>query len=142
MKYAVPEENLKETKKQTVFMKKLLTVLTASFFLASCEKDESGYGNYIIGINNTSGTSYHVGIYIDGEMKGSVVALSGVNGYGSCGDPVLSAQKENVVVATYVPAGKHKVEIRDFGVFGPVKVFSSGEFTMKADGCVTQQADL
>ena len=123
-------------------MKKLLTVLMASSFLVSCEKDESGYGNYILGINNESATSQHVGIYIDGEMKGSVVALSGVNGYGTCGDLVLSAQKQNVVVATQIPAGKHKVEIRDFGVFGPVKVFSSGEFTMKGDGCVTQQADL
>ena len=123
-------------------MKKLLTVLIVSSFLASCEKDESGYGNYILGINNTSGTSQHVGVYVDGEMKGSVVALTGVNGYGTCGDLVLSAQKENVVVVTYVPAGKHKVEIRDFGTFGPVKVFSSGEFTMKGDGCVTQQADL
>ena len=123
---------------------KFLIILLASFFNLSCEKEETGgYGNYIIGISNSTSKRYHLNVIMDGETQGGFfveATQTGNYSSGLCSDLVRTVNLDNVKVLTLVPTGKHKIVIKDYTT-GKVMV-SEYEITMKADGCFSQQIEF
>ena len=108
--------------------------------LSSCEK-ESGTGNYIIGISNSTQKNYSVSVSLDGENKGSFIVKATQQGnYSSlCDDLVHAAQLDNVLVLTYVPSGSHKLVLKESSTG---QIMATKEFELKADGCISQQFNL
>jgi hypothetical protein len=120
-------------------VKRSLFILVAIIFIVfvSCEK-ESGYGNYIIGISNSTPTTYNLEVFLDGTSKGTFFAMASQTGNYTdlCGDLVYAANLDNVYILTYVPSGTHTLELKHVS---SGNVASTVDFTMAVDGCISQQ---
>ncbi|MNL25126.1 hypothetical protein D3C87_1465970 [compost metagenome] len=118
----------------------LLFIPLFSLLLSSCEK-ESGTGNYIIGISNSTQKNYSISVSLDGENKGSFIVKATQQGnYASlCNDLVHAAQLDNVLVLNYVPSGSHKLVLKESSTG---QVMATKDFELKADGCISQQFNL
>ena len=118
-------------------MKKLFlfpVIAFALFGLAGCEKDTSGYGQHVLLIDNFTGTSYSLGVYIDDEFGGSVVARSRTSVHATCEQVKAGFREENMFVTTYVSKGRHTVKLKNQA---NGQVMGSGDFTLNGD-CITQ----
>jgi hypothetical protein len=107
----------------------MLVLVTATF--TSCKK--SGFGTFVVSVNNRTSVNYSLGVFIDGARVGSVVALAKTSGFGSCAnlDPTL----DNVTIITAVASGNHKYEVKEDSSSPRYDV--SGDFSMNADDCST-----
>jgi hypothetical protein len=124
---------------------KQLSGLAAALLIivfSACDETESGYGTYTIGVSNSKGNNYNLAVYLDGASKGSFIvkAYQQGNYLGRCSDLVHTATLDNVYIISYVSAGKHSMELKD--VSKNNAVVATGSFTMKADGCISQQIDF
>jgi hypothetical protein len=123
---------------KTVSKQVFLAMLAALLFI-SCEKSDeaSGGGNYIYAINNLTNASHAYNIYLDGELKGKIIAESGEVAAATslCGDISLAQTKENVIVIQGVNAGNHILTIEDTA---SLNILHTENFTMAEDGCMCQ----
>lgn len=121
-------------------MKKFtVLVFLASIFLTSCEKEKSGYGNYIISISNYTADEIYVTAKLDGENQGSFFIQAQYSVSWSvtspCDDLVETAGMQNVRIFTYVPNGEHTLELVDVSTG---HVYVTDDFSIKADECKHQ----
>lgn len=120
------------------FNQGMMLILTLAIFAGCTKTEKSGYGNYIIGVSNSSSKGYNIQVFLDGSSKGSfnVIATQTGNYTALCGDLVHASTLDNVFILTLVPNGKHTVELKDLSTGF---VYSSSDFTMEVDGCISQQ---
>ena len=125
-----------------ISMKKFLVAVSILMIFGSCEiPEESGYGNYIIGISNSTPKNFLLEVYLDGVFSGSFVVKASQQGNYThlCGDLVYAANLDNVFILTLVSSGQHTVELK----YSPSKAEAyTGHFKMTADGCISQELDL
>lgn len=122
-------------------MKKLFLfplIVFALSGLTGCEKDTSGYGQHVLLIDNFTSTSYSLGVYIDDEFEGSVVARSRTSVHATCTQVKAGFREENMFVTTYVSKGRHTVKLKNQA---NGQVMGSGDFTLNGD-CITQDFSI
>jgi hypothetical protein len=120
-------------------MKKLVIALVVLTGLVSCEKTDNGTGKHVALVTNTSSTSVHVAVYIDGQWKVSGIAHAGESGFADCSDLVSAVKEDNVFVSTSVTGGEHTIEVRDAA---SSKVMAKGTFKSDPDACIVQQIEI
>jgi len=126
---------------KTNSIKRLFFVLLMPVLISSCETEDSGTGNYVIGVSNASSKTIQMQIILDGESQGVFFVKAGQQGnYGSlCNDLVYAATLDNVRVLTYVAAGSHTLKLKDYD---SGKVYWDISFKLEGDQCGAQQFNL
>lgn len=119
--------------------KQLFLAMLLSLLFFSCEKSEevTGEGNFIYAINNLTNASRVYNIYLDGELKGKIVAESGKIAITNnlCSDLSFAQAQENVIVIKGVSNGEHILKIEDTA---SLNILHTENFTMTEDGCMCQ----
>jgi hypothetical protein len=100
------------------------------FGITGCEKDTSGYGQHVLFIDNFSGTSYSLGVYIDDKFEGSIVARSRTSVHACCEQVKAGFREEHMFVTKYVSKGRHTVKLKNQA---NGQVMGSGDFTFNGD---------
>jgi hypothetical protein len=113
-----------------------------AFFLIffSCE-EESGYGDYIIGVSNASNNNILIQVLLDDVNQGSFVVLANNQGNYSnlCNDKVYAATLNNVKTLNYVSSGNHNIKLKDES---RNHIYFDHSFDMSAGGCGAQQYNI
>jgi hypothetical protein len=121
-------------------MRKVLVFFSVlcSFFLFSCEK-ETGYGDFIISISNTSNDRVQLIPRIDGKDQGILIIQPNYSPSWSvtspCSDKITAAQLENVRIFNYVASGKHTFELLDYTTG---HAYYSFDFEIRGSNCTYQ----
>lgn len=125
---------------KTNLTKAFFFLFSVALMFTSCEDEDSGSGNYIIGVSNASDNTIQMQVLLDGESKGIFFVKAGQQGnYGSlCNDLVYAATLDNVLVLNYVSSGSHKLVLKNYDTGF---VYTNKEFDMEGD-CIAQQFNL
>jgi hypothetical protein len=108
---------------------------------SSCEKIDrnAGYGNYAIGIEHNNSSDLELKLYLDENYHSNFISIAGRPSVylNNCDDLRYPERLTNIFVVPNVPAGQHKIEIRDVNEV----VLKSLTFEIHHKECVFQHVN-